>query len=201
MDYYCYISQSKIDQFIDEIGEDNPLEYTEEKTKKSDKRAGGGLSKLMTLFNADLSYGRSDVLQTKLKLKISYVKKLKIVLTYLIPEVIELKNLEDDKILPGRFYLYRNKFVVQEIDENQLMACLQTQESEKVLSLHCSLIYFSECPIFNNEIKFHSGNYAFFKSKLPITFETIFIPLYQDNLKIFGTPLYLKLSSKYKISL
>lgn len=196
MDYYCYISQTKVDQLIAELGERNPIEWIEDATKKSDKQASGGLSKLLALFNANLSYGRSDVLQTKVKLKMSYVSKLKTVLNKLAPEVTELETLLDVNFEPGKMYLYRDEFVVSEIDREQLMARLETVGNNRKLVLHCSLEFFSESPVKEGIVKFHSTNYAFFEHQLPITFETLFLFLSQKGENLFGSPLYLKLSSQ-----
>jgi hypothetical protein len=201
MDYYCYISHTKVDQLIAEIGEKNPIEVSEEEIKKKDKSASGGLSQLLALFNANLSYGRSDVLQTKATLKVSYSSKLKTVLNKLAPEVVELKTLSNQDMITGGVYLYRNDFVVKEIDSAQLMTSLEAKEAYKSLVLHCSLQFFSESPVVNGVPRFHSSNYAFFEKRLPVTFETVFFLIAQKGAITFGSPLYLKLSARMNLIL
>lgn len=195
MDYYCYISQTKVDQLMADMGEKNATEWIEESSRKSDKQAAGGLSKLLTLFSANLSYGRSDVLQTKVKLKVSYVSKLKTVLSKIAPSVINLETLSQCDKHSGAIYLYRNQFIVTAIDDAHLIACLEATEGNSKLKLHCSLLFFSESPVDNGTVHFHSSNYAFFQKRLPVTFETLFLHISQDNEAIYGSPIFLKLQA------
>lgn len=194
MQYYCYISQTKVDQLLDSIGERNPTEWEEDSARKRDKKACAGLSKLLALFSADVSYGRSDVIQTKIKLKMTYASKLRTLLRQIAPDVTDVGTLSDIEGVAGCMYLYRGEFVVTDVDSEQLMARLDAKDGNRRLVLHCSLKFFSEPPVKDAVPSFHSTNYAFFKHRLPITFETLFIVLRQEGDIIFGSPLYLKLA-------
>ncbi|MCP4566442.1 MAG: hypothetical protein GY841_02545 [FCB group bacterium] len=201
MEYYCYISQTKVDQLLAELGEKNPIDWIEDTTKKSDKHASGGLSKLLAIFGADLSYGRSDVFQTKVTLKLDYVNKLKTVLKRLSPEVIELESISGVDFEPGKMYLYRNEFIVTKTDNDHLIAHLEAEDDNRKLVLHSSLKFFSESPVKDGAVRLHSTNYAFFTDQLPVTFETVFLFLSLKGAHVIGSPLYLKLSSRQDLLL
>ena len=69
MDYFCYISQNKVDQLCANFEKAETLEWSEQAGKTAEKKASGGLSSIFGILKADISYGRSDMFQRNEKLK------------------------------------------------------------------------------------------------------------------------------------
>lgn len=194
MDYFCYISQNKVDQLLSNIEESETVEWVEKSGRASEKKAAGGLSKLFTFLKADISYGRTDTIQKEAKLKRTYVQKLKQVIENSIDQIFDFKWRDTVAPKGTRFYFFKGSFYVQEVDEKNLIASLISENQEEALILYASLVYFSENPVFEGKLRTHSANYGFFEKRQKVDFETVFILTSTNAGTYYGSPIYLKLS-------
>ena len=84
MDYFCYISRSKVDQlyhalFPGETDEWTEQESTEQKVDSS-LNADLNVARIFSIFKGGISYGRKGIIQRERKVKLEYVEKLRRVL-------------------------------------------------------------------------------------------------------------------------
>ena len=79
MDYFCYISRSKVDQLYQNISRDVD-EWIEKQTTEHDfgPDLGGELSiaGILKLFKGDITYDRKGIIQKEKKIKVQYRDKL-----------------------------------------------------------------------------------------------------------------------------
>jgi hypothetical protein len=179
--YYCYISRDKVDQLC-----------SSEPVKQSDP--SDCIPEIRALLEARIPYGRSDVLQRNAAIKRDYLQRLTRVLNSLAQRVHTF-YWKPDHVLGTELYWYRGEFVVDEIDQGQLMAKLVSRAVEGELVLYCSLWNFSDEPVKDGAPHLHSTNYPFFHRKLRVTFECVFYLLSISNGIFTGSPLFLKLSA------
>jgi hypothetical protein len=85
MDYFCYISRTKVDQLYQNLTPELVDEWTEKRMTENDVGLEGtadfNLAKLVNLFKGGITYGRKGVIQREQKVKSHYVEKLRQVLT------------------------------------------------------------------------------------------------------------------------
>lgn len=74
------------------------------------------------------------------------------------------------------------------------MAELRSPIEGGSLVLDCSLRFFSETDDSGNLVV-HSGNFAFFERGLAVTLETVFVFLNRQDDDVYGSPLYLRLTT------
>jgi hypothetical protein len=203
MEYFCYISRSKIDQLFASIEDMNVDEWQETQTTEHDigTKIGADLSiaKIVSIFKGEITYGRKGVVQRERKIKIQYVEKLQKVLMHLakkqpIPDFIKaLQTNELDSI----YYHYSGSFRVREpITEpkSNSVVTLESKALSEDLHLDCSLRFFSESNEPDGSFLLHSTNSSFFSGAISLNFATAFILLGKNESSIVGTPLYLKLT-------
>jgi hypothetical protein len=81
MDYFCYISRTKVDQFYQNLTPELVDEWTEKRMTENDVGLEGtadfNLAKLVNLFKGGITYGRKGVIQREQKVKSHYVEKLR----------------------------------------------------------------------------------------------------------------------------
>ena len=207
--YYCYISQSKVDDLYMQTASGNVEE--KETQKKIDLAASAETAKdrlsILSLFGTDLSYGANGAIQFNKKEKVQYARKLNKVLSVLEKEK-QLQQLDlKSSHLPSNslFYYITSKFHVSDRssvteDGGYFDGIVQIESGDISddgikLSLACSIKYFSDTRS-NGKYMIHSGNYYFFKGNAEIEFDTVFVYTYFDADKktIYGSPLFLAIS-------
>lgn len=196
MDYFCYISQNKVDQLLGSFEKGEQLEWSEQVGENRERQGKLGLENVLSILNADISYGRSDMFQRNEKLKRTYVQKLKTLLRHLTPSIDLFQWREPAGYHSPIHYFLRASFKVKDLDEMNLIAILESQSGPYKLILDCSLKYFSDEPVSDNRVRVTSTNYRFFQAKVPVTFETVFLLLHTSEGVFYGSPLFLKLSSQ-----
>jgi len=82
---------------------------------------------------------------------------------------------------------------VVDLDEAVGIMKLTANDGAAKLLLHCSLDNFSGKAMGDGKWRLNSTNYAFFRDKVPMSFETVFIVTARDGDRLFGSPLFLKL--------
>lgn len=209
--YYCYISQSKIDDLFTQTSVGNIEEHEVQKKIDIDFSAKASNNKfsILSLLGADLGYGASGGLQFNKKEKIQYAKKLDVVLHELEKEeqIQVLSLAEPLSPLDSLYYFFTGRFHVADttsvIESNQYVDGIIKIESDIVpprglkISLACSMRYFSDTRT-DGKYLIHSGNYHFFKEHAALTLDTVFVVNGFDQLAntIFGSPLFLALSQE-----
>ena len=205
MDYFCYISRTKVDQLYRDISPNSSDEYKEIKTTENELTAEGGsdfsIAKIVNIFKAGITYGRKGTIQRERQVKIQYVEKLRDVLFSIakespIPSFI-------DTVLKSSFgsiyYYHKGRFRTESaITGNQKSDSIVTLIADLPpyrLLLDCSLRFFSEGNEPNGNFSIHSANIRFFKSQIDLQMETVFVFLGKNETDLFGTPLFLKLSA------
>lgn len=193
MDYFCYISQGKVDQLYDSFTTAAPESWTEVEDHSKSKGASVGTD-LLPWINTRITYGRNDTLRRSVKLKETYVHKLRQVLLRVRPHLVPF---EWRSVLtsPGvTFYHHRASFRARVI-EKSAMAELRTADRERELLLHCSMKYFSDHPG-DDSIHITSSNHAFFEGDMPLELDTVFFVLHEEGARFLGSPLFLKLAPR-----
>jgi hypothetical protein len=204
MDYFCYISRTKIDQLYGSNVPQKFDEYTEQRTTEQDidgnVEAGLSIGNIINLFKGGITYGRKGVIQREMKVKIEYVEKLRQVMLAIakdrpIPSLTESIRLSKFNSL---YYHYQGAFRIEEaLTEAQVdkVITLRSTVLSRTLLLDCSLRFFSEGNQPDGMFPIHSANMRFFAGDIDLQLETVFLQLNQKAKKIFGTPLFLKLST------
>ncbi len=210
MDYFCYISRSKVDQLYHSIDPEGTDEWTEQQSTEqnidSSMKADLTVARIFSLFSGGITYGRKGVVQRERKVKIEYVEKLRRVLVAVardksIPALASAVLMERFDSL---YFHHAGKFAVKdavERDDPERVVTIQTRIGATLLSLDCSLRYFSEGNEPNGSFILHSGNSRFFKGEIPLQMECVFLLLHRGTAEIIGTPLYLKLSLDTPVAL
>lgn len=202
MDYFCYISRSKVDQLHSTVSID-PDQYTEVLTTEKDLRAdvSGGLtiSAIVNLFKGGITYGRKGVIQREQQVKTSYVEKLRRVLLAIcrdapLPSFTTAISSPTDSV----YFRHQGKFrIVSPLHHkpsSEEIVSIKATVGGHTLFLDCSLRYFSEGNEPDGTFQLHSGNDRFFAGQINLFLDTVFILLDHKENDYFGTPLYLKLS-------
>ena len=202
MDYFCYISRTKVDQLYGSISPGNVGEYTEQRTTEQNVggnvEAGLSIANIVNLFKGGITYGRKGVIQREMKVKIEYVEKLRQVLMAIakdkpIPSLFEaIRSSKFDSL----YYSYRGAFGIDEaLTEAKVdkVITLHSTVLSRTLLLDCSLRFFSEGSQPDGIFPIHSANTRFFKGDIDLQLETVFVQLSRKPKKIIGTPLFLRL--------
>lgn len=195
MEYFCYISESKVNSLLQQI-DDHVIDSVNEETLiEKTKSANPSLGEILRLFSIGISFGKKDrvviskakseALVQKLRRVISFLA-LKHNLTDLHGALTTLNRLDD------LFYSFTGKFNVVKYDENY--AHLQSNITESIsLLLICSLKYFSDVGVRDGNYTPHSGNYMFFSGRINPTFKTVVVIQDYRERQIIGSPLFLAL--------
>ena len=199
MEYFCYISRSKVDQLFNNYFPNQQNEWNEVKTTSNEVNASAGIdwsiAKIINLFKSGITYGRKGVIQREGKVKLQYTQKLEKVLIEIAKEkpIISLEDALKNST-EGLFVSYQGKFKIEKpfsaADSNQIIS-VYSEVDKKVLKLDCSLRFFSEGNEPDNKFAVHSGNRRFFSGEINLSLTTVLIILGINNNVIFGTPLFL----------
>lgn len=200
MDYFCYISRSKVDQLHSTVSAD-PDQYTEvlttEKDLQTDVSAGLTISSIVNLFKGGITYGRKGVIQREQQVKISYVDKLRRVLLALCREA-SLPAFTTALSTESVYFRHQGKFrVVTPLPHkprSEEIVSLKTTVGRRTLFLDCSLRFFSDGNEPDGTFLLHSSNHRFFAGQIDLFMDTVFILLDRKGNDYFGSPLYLRLS-------
>lgn len=206
MEYFCYISRTKVDQFFRALAPGDAEEWTEQRTSEHelgvDVSSDWNIAKIVTLFKAGITYGRKGVIQREQKMKLHYVEKLRRVLLEIARDkpIPSLAGSLAAGALDSRYYHHEGSFTVDSpvshstADSNTVVT-IRSDVSSRTLLLDCSLRFFSEGNEPNGSFHLHSGNLRFFSGKMPLQLASVFILLNQKGSDVIGTPLLLKLST------
>jgi hypothetical protein len=203
MDYFAYISHTKIDQLYEAAAPEAVDEWTERETKERglDAKASAGLSLagIAKLFSGEVGYESRLVSEREQKVRVNYLEKLGDVLTAIAAERGEIPSLEEC-VRTDTYPLYIHHFgqfrvaePVVDTGADQVLTMHSDADGVSLL-LDCSLRYFSTTNE-AGELILHSGNWRFFHHCLPLTLETVFVFLNRDGSQVFGSPLYLKVDA------
>lgn len=213
MDYFCYISRTKVDQLYQNISPEDSDEWTEHKTTEHDLGANIGadfsIAKIVNLFKGGITYGRKGVIQRERKIKVHYTQKLRRVLLTIAKEAPIPSLLESLPVaVPSSlFYYYEGPFRIDTPIKNNYDILTSTSNNVRSdtlvtvcanilkykLLLDCSLRNFSEGNQPDGTFAIHSTNSRFFSGEIDLHLATVFIMLGQRESSIMGTPLFLKL--------
>jgi hypothetical protein len=210
MDYFCYISRAKVDQLYETAAPEAVDEWIERQSgqRNVDTKASAGLSLagIAKLFSGEVGYGVQRGTEKEWKARVNPVEKLGVVLTAIAADHGEIPALEDC-LRTQSFPLYifhAGEFrVTAPLDDDPTpdrVVTLQSSLDTAALLLDCSLRFFSETDE-SGRIVIHSGNYRFFQSGMPLTFETVFLFLNRDGSDVFGSPLFLRLHADFLVKL
>lgn len=205
MDYFCYISRSKVDQLYQTIvNAEDVDEWTEQQITENNFNSaldvGFSVANILNLFKSGITYGRSGTIQREKKIKMSYVEKLRKVLTSINKQekIISFNDAMKKSDFKALFYIYQGEFKVDPSikgdAKSDFVATIKSQIEDTTIALDCSLRYFSEGNEPDGSFLLHSGNSKFFHGDLELNFETIFVLLGEKEKTFFGTPLFLKLT-------
>lgn len=212
MDYFCYISRSKVDQLYSSLVPEAADEWTEQQSteQRLDSNIGADLNvaKIVSLFKGEVSYGRKGVIQQERKIKLQYTEKLRRVLLATankspIPALTQA-------LRTGRFgsvyYYHQGNFSVgqpleKSTSDADTVVTIQTKVDGTTLLLDCSLRFFSEGNEPGGRFVLHSSNSRFFAGKISLQMDTVFLLLHRQPEEVVGTPLYLKLAYTKGIAL
>ena len=196
MEYFCYISQNKVDQLIEQIDDYTADTVTEEKITEKHRSVNPGLKNIFLLLNLGIVFGKKDRISVSKVKKETIVQKLKRVIYYISSNQIipDLKDcVENKKSFTSIYYTYFGTFKVS--THNNSFAYLESLMSDSwYLKLACSMKYFSDMGVDSDgNYSPHSGNIMFFDGTISPVFRTIFILQDVKENVLFGTPLFLSL--------
>lgn len=204
MEYFCYISRSKVDQFYHTLAPGTADEWTENTSSEQAFGASGGadvnIAHIFSLFKGGITYGRKGVLQKEQKVKIEYVEKLHRVLKAIAAQgpIPSLSDALRKGKLQFLYYhhegLFRVERPVSAADAASIVT-IQTELEGTILLLDCSLRFFSEAKEIDDKFILHSSNARFFSGDIPLRMETVLLLLHQEDGRVLGTPLFLKLEA------
>jgi SEFIR domain len=210
-DYFCYISRAKVDQLFNNLVPVFTDEWNKQSTSESnlalEAQSDWNIAQIVTLFKTGPTYGRKGVIQREQRVKLHYVEKLRRILVAITEEaaIPSLQKCLGEGTLSNLYYHYTGSFTldtpISDTSPSTTIVSLRSQVDRVALVLDCSLRFFSDGNQSDQTFHVQSGNYRFFKHKLPLTLESVFILLNIRDQEILGTPLYLKLSSDSFVSL
>jgi hypothetical protein len=203
MEYFCYISRSKVDQLYQVLAPREPEEWTEKRSTEQkfdvDAKADWNVARIISLFKGGITYGRKGVIHREQKVKLQYVEKLRLVLAAIAKEapIPALRDAIRSGFPASPYCHHAGEFKIADPVERASasdVVTLRTSIQGVRLSLDCSLRFFSEG---NNEpdgsFSANSSNMRFFAGSIPLFMETLFVVLHRTAKEVIGTPLYLKL--------
>jgi hypothetical protein len=203
VDYFCYISRTKVDQLYESVDPDAVDEWTERQSRQRnlDAKASAGLSLagIAELFRGEVGYGSQVASEREQKVRVKVVKKLGVVLTAIaaergeIPALAECLRTDTFPLYIHHLGAFRVTEPVRDPTLNQVVT-LRSEIGGESLLLDCSLRFFSETDD-SGKLWVHSGNHHFFEGVLPMTLETVFVFLHRQAGEVFGSPLYLRLTT------
>ena len=205
MEYFCYISRSKVDQLFQNISPRTADEWKEQQVTEQDigvnAEACLSVASILNLFKGGITYGRKGTIQREKQVKIHYVEKLQQVLLAIAHDrpIPDLSASIASNKLDTVYYHHIGEFkivkpLVGEVKSDAVIT-IQTKVSSVKLLLDCSLRFFSEGNEPDGRFLLHSGNSSFFQQTIPLQLETVFILLGLSGKKLIGTPLYLKITA------
>ena len=202
MDYFAYVSHTKVDQLYEAAapGESDTLVERETRQRSVEATASAGLSLagIAKLFSGEIGYGSGIGVERERTISVGYVEKLRIVLTAVAADLGEIPSLEAC-LQTSAFAPYVHHVgefrVVEPLDGSDdpppdRVATLQCAVEDRSLLLDCSLRFFSAADD-HGVLRLHSGNFAFFVHGMPLRLETVFVFLGETENEVRGTPLYL----------
>jgi hypothetical protein len=203
MDYFCYISRSKVDQLYHALNPGDADEWTESQSTEqkldSSLNADLNIARIFSIFKGGINYGRTGTIQRERKIKLEYVEKLRRVLLAAAREapIPALGRALKAEKFESIYFHYAGSFVVSEPvtqPDSATVVTLKGQVEGMALSLDCSLRFFSEGNEPDGAFTLNSSNARFFRGKIPLQLESVFILLHREPSEVVGTPLYLKLA-------
>ncbi len=194
-DYFCYISQAKVESLLQQIEERTTGTVSVETVRETEKSVNPVLGKILTLFSVGASFGKKDRIVISAVEQESIVQKLRRAILHLV-STVGLPDLGTEIQVEGRlesvYYSFQGCFKVKEFDGQS--AILESQVSDDVaLELDCSVKYFSDLGMQKGRFIPHSGNRAFFSGRITPTFKTVLVVLDFKKPRIVGSPLFLAL--------
>lgn len=197
--YFCYISRNKIDQLYEQIESDAVNEVTEIRTSetslKGEATAAWGIPHVLKLFKGEASYGRTGRIQREVKVKRSYLQKLRTVLLALA-ESQSIPPLSAQASV-SHYYHYHGYFEVTEPLNDRSANAVVTITSNfrgRPLLLDCSLRNFTEGVLPDGSFSLNSANERFFHGDIALPLTTVFLLLEVTAERLVGTPLFLHIS-------
>jgi len=192
MYYYCYISENKINQLIDQLEDGLTEEYMVGNEKKISARLDGEIG-VWKVLNSKLTFGLNKKIYSSKKKRDTILAKLNRCVKLIknkyssIPayESITLELLSSNKIMS-----LDSELMVENYD-GQFVYLKNANSSCIPMKLTCSLKYFSD--MYGNETSnpINSGNKDFFDGNVnPVFSGLIYIIGLMDE-QILGTPLFL----------
>jgi TIR domain len=189
VDYYCYISRSKVDQLLAASAEFRVDKVSQ--LDRAEQAVDSVCADIDDLTRSDISYGRPDLLQRGAEEKREYALRLRELLRQVGPTVRQFRWEPDTEA--HSLYRLSESFRVSEIQDEHLMASIVARRGDQSLVLHCSLSNFSHTTVYQGKPRFQSTNYGFFTSGIPVLFDSVFLLLSSDRHAFYGSPIYLKL--------
>jgi hypothetical protein len=207
MEYFCYISRTKVDQLYTQYYPEHRDEITETRSAESnvtaDARLDWNIAHIFSLFKIGGTYGRKGVIQYESKIKESYVGKLRAVMVALakdrpIPPLLTALKTEDYSSLAYHYHgsFRPTKTVTSFSSSNIVRLRSRARGLTQQLLLDCSLRNFSEGPLPDGSFQINSSNASFFEDRTPLVMSTVFLLLHRKSSEILGSPLFLKLSTE-----
>ncbi|MEE8056312.1 MAG: hypothetical protein V3T17_00540 [Pseudomonadales bacterium] len=195
LDYFCYISESKVDQLYEQINKYSSSELKIEREVSNEKCVKPAISNILKIFSVEASFAKKDrVVCSGVKHKAT-MQKLKDVVEN-ITTMDKLRDLRSESVflesLDSVFYTFEGKFSVVDVDERFSFMESKIKPSLK-LRLVCSLSNFSDMAFSDGKYVPHSANYSFFYNSLKVQFKSILMVQGLENGTIIGSPIFLAL--------
>lgn len=195
MYYYCYISETKVDQIISQHFNGVP----EKRTLSSNKheKMGGSISaSLLKLVDFGTQFGRDKTVIHSTEVRETKVSKLISALQILDKSIKSLNDLIETNCnitsIGRGAYLYSGAFKVINLDNNYAYLESLLPIGYKIQAV-CSLQYFSEIGKDKDRFIPHSGNAMFFEGKFDLDFISLLYVIKNINHILYTTPLFLAL--------
>ena len=193
--YYCYISESKVDQLLSQFSLDVPTDAAAEAFRWSHGQLGQMIHDAYTL---DGQFGHPAVssIHWSRERRRDLVLKLLAALAGIERTASNPRSLREiaqraEIVRPG-MYIYEGEFSTRRFDRE--FAYLESPVIDgTLLKLTCSLRYFSDVCDASGHLRFHSGNADFLSGGVSIPFHTMLYVLQSKDGSIVGTPLFLGL--------
>lgn len=196
MYYYCYISESKVDQILSQYYKGIP-ERTTRSQSESETEEGDISASLFKFVDSAVKFGRDSETILSREIRESRVSKLVSAMRFLEKDIRNLNTVNSngfplDKLGAG-VYSYRGLYKVQSLDNTYayLTAPLSLTCSIKAV---CSLQYFSDMGKDKDRFMPHSGNIQFFKGEFDLEFISLLYVIKNLNNTLHATPVFLALS-------
>ena len=205
MDYYCYISKTKVDALYERIEPEQVDEWLEKRIVEHDVGLGANvdvkLANLWSLIKGEITYGRKGVIHREQTMRVKYAEKLRRVMVQLSKDkaVHNVMHALESGEFPGLYYHATGSFSLAKALETPArsteVVTLHCALQHAQLSLDCSLEFFSEGNQPEGDFQVNSLNARFFQESQPLALDTTFLLLSKTTEEIVGSPLYLKLEA------